>query len=399
MNIGRNRKGRCVALLRLLVMPRRLPVAVAIVAALSIGATGCSAVKPVSTTPTITVAVQDCGQGWTNPHAGQQSFILKNRGIVGGEVFLVEAKSGDVIAYVDNVGPNATANLSLNLGSGRYAFRCAMSDSDVAYGKTVTVAGHVKGGTVPVRAVTTNDLIPAIKAYQSYVERELPKLGRLTSVLSNDVRSGNLRKAKADWLPAHLEYERLGAAYGAFGDADTAINGTTAGLAGGVEDPDFTGFHRLEYGLWHGQTAGKLAPVAAQLSKDVAQLTKDFASARIEPLDIGIRAHEIAENALQFELTGQTNYGSNSNLATVEANLQGTATVLGILHSVIAPRYPPLAVTLAQLAKATQDVKRVQTSPLDTLPTAKREVINSDLSELTELLAPIASICEPRRAS
>jgi iron uptake system component EfeO len=378
-------------------MPRRFPVAVAIMTVLVIAASGCTASQPAAAA-TITVAVQDCGSGWTSPHPGQQTFVLKNRDIVAGEVFLVDA-TGAVVAYVDNVGPNATAHLSIDLGSGKYAFRCAMSDSDVAYGKKVTIAGHARGGVNPVRAVTTNDLVPAIKAYQSYVEDALPKLGELTNKLSGDIRSGDLASARRDWLPAHLEYERLGAAYGAFGDADQAINGTTAGLPKGVADPKFTGFHRIEYGLWHGQSASELRPIAAQLVGTIMALTRTFATARIQPLDIGIRAHEIAENALQFELTGQTNYGSNSNLATVGANLEGTAVVLGILHGVIAPRYPELAQTLAQLAKAKKDVAANDKTALDDLPTAKRELIDSDVSELTELLAPIASICEPRRTS
>ncbi|MHC5904004.1 hypothetical protein ACVNF4_08855, partial [Streptomyces sp. S6] len=37
-------------------------------------------------------------------------------------------------------------------------------------------------------------------------------------------------------LPAHLVYERMGAAYGTFGDADAQINGDSAG------------FHRIERG-------------------------------------------------------------------------------------------------------------------------------------------------------
>ena len=379
-------------------MLRRYPVAVAILTVLAIATTGCSSVPTPGPRPTtINVAVQDCGAGWTAPHAGQQTFLLRNRDIVGGEVFLVEAASGDVVAYVDNLGPGATANLSIDLGSGKYAFRCAMSDSDVAYGKSVTVAGHVKGGVYPVSAVTTNDLIPAVKAYQSYVVGELPKLVVLAQKLNRDIRANSLPAARRDWLPAHLEYERLGAAYGAFGDADRAINGTTAGLAGGVSDPRFTGFHRLEYGLWHGQGANELTPISVRLDKDLVNLTRSFASARIEPLDIGIRAHEITENALQFELTGQTNYGSDSSLATVEANLTGTKVVLGILHDVIAPRYPALTEATSQLAKSSKDVAALDTRGLAELSTAQRERVDSDVSELSELLAPIASICEPRR--
>ncbi|GAA3156073.1 hypothetical protein GCM10017687_87630 [Streptomyces echinatus] len=46
------------------------------------------------------------------------------------------------------------------------------------------------------------------------------------------------------------------------------------------------------------------------------------------PRPAGLRAHEILENTVQFELTGRTDYGSGSNLATARANLDGTRAVL-----------------------------------------------------------------------
>ena len=36
---------------------------------------------------------------------------------------------------------------------------------------------------------------------------------------------------------------------------DDAIDGSPDGLPDGVNDPSFTGFYRIEYGLWHGQSA------------------------------------------------------------------------------------------------------------------------------------------------
>jgi iron uptake system component EfeO len=348
----------------------------------------------------ITVASEHCGAGWIDPRTGQQTFVLANTDIVSGEVFLVDAGTGAVYAYVDDVAPGATANLRINLAPGRYSFRCAMSDAGVARGVTVVVNGVSRGGARPVRSVTDNDLIPVAKAYQSYVSAALPGLRGLVGVLAADIRDGRLAAARADWLPAHLAYERLGAAYGAFGDADSAINGLTAGLAYGVSDTHFTGFHRIEYGLWHGQTATELTPFANRLVADVATLPSVLAGSSVATLDIAIRSHEIAENALQFDLTGQTDYGSGTSLASVAAELDGTTELMTLMRPILAPRYPELSTAGQALQRAKSDVGAElvggRWARLAALPRESRERIDADLSGLSALLAPIASIAEPR---
>jgi iron uptake system component EfeO len=361
-----------------------------------------TAAPAAPTAPAISVSVGTCGAGWTDPVAGAESFTIHNTDYRPGDITLVNPSSGAIFAFIDNLGPNTTSTMPVTLGGGTYAFRCAFEDESVVTGPSVSVPGAPMANTA-VPPVTQNDLIGPTKAYEAYVSSNLPGLTKLVDRLSADIKAGNLTAARTDWLPAHLEYERLGAAYGAFGDADGEINGTTAGRPKGVDDPDFTGFHRLEYGLWHGQSAAELAPVAAKLQSSVAGLVKEFANAQIDPLDVSIRAHEITENALQFELTGETNYGSNSNLATIQANLDGTKELLMLLQPILTPRYSALPQVNALLAKSEADLNAQQHdgkwTPLDQLDETDRERLNSDISELSQQLAPIASICEPRRTS
>jgi iron uptake system component EfeO len=104
---------------------------------------------------------------------------------------------------------------------------------------------------------------------------------------------------------------------------------------------------------------------------------------------------------LQFELTGRTDFGSHSSLATVSANLAGTRTLLDILTPLLRPRYRALDQATSALARAQADVAAERRGgrwiALQSLPRPRRERIDSDVSELTELLAPVASILEPRR--
>jgi iron uptake system component EfeO len=290
--------------------------------------------------------------------------------------------------------------MQISLGPGNYAIRCLMEDTDPVDGHTVRIGGTAKsnGGAVPV---TSSDLIEPIKEYEAFLVKGVGTLVEQTDALTSAVRSGDVARAEQAWLPAHLTYETLGAAYDAFGDYDGEINGTTAGLPDGVHDPSFTGFHRVEYGLWHGEGKASLTKVTDQLDGFVHGLRHDLPQFEPEALDMGLRTHEIMENTLQFELTGKTDYGSGTNLATAYANATGDREVLGVLRPLLVTRYPGLSDVdlwmnrFQQLVKA-QD-KGGTWTPVTKLPQPAREKIDGALSELVENLAPIAAITEPRR--
>ena len=102
-------------------------------------------------------------------------------------------------------------------------------------------------------------------------------------------------------------------------------------MPGGVHDPDFIGFHRVEYGLWHGESLTALRPIVDQLAADVGGLRQAFPKQRTDANDLPLRAHEIMEMSLRFELTGAADQAAGSNLGTVVAQLDGTRAVLTAL--------------------------------------------------------------------
>lgn len=349
---------------------------------------------------TVEVSSSRCGRGWQHPRSGTQVFDLHNTSDAAAEVYLKSPRSGAVYGEVEGIGPGTTRQLRVRLGRGSYAFTCLPDDADAVTGPTVRIGGGGPGG--PAAApITQHDLIPPALEYQKWVGAGLADLVRRTGKLRDAVARGDLAGAREAWLPAHLAYERLGAAYGTFGDADQKINGTGAGLPGGDRDPSFTGFHRIEYGLWHGQSADTLRGPAAALLADVQKLRDDWAQARMEPSDLGLRAHEILENTLQFELTGRTDYGSGSNLATARANLDGTRAVLSRLRPLLVTRYPDLPVVEGELSRAQSMLDGFRRdgrwTPLNRLDRAQRERTDALLGDLVERLASVATLCDARR--
>ncbi|NIH83944.1 EfeM/EfeO family lipoprotein [Amycolatopsis granulosa] len=352
----------------------------------------------------VEVSVSACGRGWAGPQAGRQTLRLRNTGPVTAGAEVVDPATGAVFGEIEGLGAGATRALDITLGAGDYALRCLPDDADAVTGPVVHVTGGAPRPAPAIVPVTYADLLGPAKSYHAVIAAGLDSLAAQTDALAAAVRSGDRAAARAAWLTAHLTYERLGAAYGAFGDADAAINGTADGLPDGTADPGFTGFHRLESGLWRDEATSALAAVAQQLTDAVHRLGESFPDRQIDQLDLGVRAHEIMENALQSELTGHTDYGSGTGLATTLANLDGTVAVLDVLRPLLAGRLPALSQVDAQIGRARTAVASGQRAdgswvPVAQLPTALRERINGTVAELTEELAPIAAITAPRRSS
>ncbi|MEU6773730.1 EfeM/EfeO family lipoprotein [Streptomyces sp. NPDC046759] len=347
----------------------------------------------------IDVSESHCGRGWNRPEPGVRTFDLHNSSDGSAEVYLEDPGSQVVYGEVEGIGPGTTRQLTVRLGKGTYAFKCVPDDADAVTGPSVRITGGRRGpGAAPL---SEHDLIPAALAYQKWVGSGLDEVVRLTTRLRDAIGRGDLPGARSAWLPAHLRYERLGAAYDAFGDADRAINGTDAGLSGGVHDKDFAGFHRVEYGLWHGEPAAGLRAPAAALVKAVTGLRDNWSQTRMDPAQLGLRAHEILENTVQFELTGRTDYGSGSNLATARANLDGTRAVLSRLRPLLTTRYADLPGLDKDLDRAGRTLDGFRHgdrwTPLDSLSRAQREHTDALLGDLVERLASVATLCDPRR--
>ena len=338
--------------------------------------------RPAAAPALVTVGTSNCGAGWV-PRAGAQTLQVVNRGTAAADVEVVAVPSGAVHGEVEGLGAGLTRPLDVVLGGGDYAIRCVVEDASPILGAIVHVDGP-KGpaGVVPV---TDNDLAGPLKQYRAYVTQGLVTLVTRTSELRDAIRAGDLAKARTAWLPAHLAYVRLGAAYGAFGDLDEAIT---------------EGVRRLEHGLWHGQSAMQLRPVADKLTADVTSLRDGFPRSQMDPRDLGLRTHEIFEDVDRDTLTGDADQGSGSELAEVSASLDATKELVTVLRPVLTTRYPALSQVDAGLARLNTVLTGLKPyKPLESLSRTDRARLNAAVGDLVEKLAPVAVVLEPRRTS
>ncbi len=171
--------------------------------------------------------------------------------------------------------------------------------------------------------------------YRGYVGQKLAQLASDVARLRDGLPGNDRSAARRRWLAAQFTWQQVGAAYGSFGPAGTAIGGLASGLPQGVDDPAFTGLHRIEYGLYNGEKLIGLRAQVDRLAADVADLRAGLAKLPIVPTDMPIRCHEILEDALRDHLSGQDDYGSGMAYALTSGDVLGTRVVLEELKPLI----------------------------------------------------------------
>jgi high-affinity iron transporter len=380
------------------------------VPALAAGTTIAALPAASAASSTVTVTNTSCGADFTTAHAGPQAFTVKNSSSASGEINLVNA-SGAIVGEMEALGSATSTPLSVTLTAGSYTFKCFMSGRPVTASAPVDVTGTTTAAAgVAVKPVTQADLTPPNDQYEAYAAGVLARLAGDVTRIQADLKApgpepADLAAARADWLAAQLDWERVGASYDSFGDLGLAVDGLPDGLTEGVNFPGFTGLHRLEYGLWHGQSAATLVPVASRLARDVRAVRENLSSDGLagDPANLPVRAHEILEDALRDHLSGADDQGAGAAYPMTSADLQVTRVVLGELSGLINARQPGLLAIIgsqeAVLEKALLAARSgaAWLSPAQA-PLPTRQAVDAATGQLLETLSSVPDLLEVRPA-
>jgi high-affinity iron transporter len=352
----------------------------------------------------VTVSKTECAPEFTSAQSGNHTFTVANNSGMAGEINLDNA-AGAVVGEIETLGPGTTAPLSADLGNGTYTFVCLMGSQSATSSQQVEVtAKTATSGPTPVavKPITVAELTPPNKLYQAYAATQLTALAGDVAKIKTDLGRKDIAQAKTDWLAAQLDWERVGASYDSFGDLGLAVDGLPTGFVQGVNDPGFTGLHRLEYGLWHGQSAAELLPVTNALAKNVATVQKNLTSDDLagDPTQLPLRVHEIIEDALRDHLSGIDDEGGNAAYAQTWADTQVDRVVLGYESALIDARDPGLVAT-AQSELSTLDSALLATKTsggqwqsLSAASLGQRQHVDAAIGALLETLAVVPDLLE-----
>ncbi len=241
-----------------------------------------------------------------------------------------------------------------------------------------------------------------IDRYRAYAVDQLGTMAEQIKRLETTLAANNRAAARAAWRAAYSRYLRLGAVYlaGQVATLNQEIDARAAGLEGGTASPQFTGLHRIEYGLWTGAPPRALLASARRLDVAVASLRDLLPHVSITPLEYATRAHEILEDAQRDELSGADVPWSGEGVLGTEAGLQATEEVISTLRGLIPHETritPAVETELATLRSAIASIAAAHNGRLPSngqLTQRQRELLDGALGGALEALSRVPGALE-----
>ena len=158
--------------------------------------------------------------------------------------------------------------------------------------------------STPATAASSPELQKAADDYKAYAVAQSDELVKVVKVFTDAIRAGNLKAAQDAYAPSRMPWERIEPIAELVEDTDAKTDSRVDDFAG-VDDPKFTGWHRLEYLLFDKNTLEGAVPFADQLDADIDNLQKELLNVKVEPINVANGAAELIEEVSQGKLTGE----------------------------------------------------------------------------------------------
>ena len=179
------------------------------------------------------------------------------------------------------------------------------------------------------------DLVEPIAKYKIYVTGEVDQLVAHTRDFTAAVKAGDLKKAQALYAPSRVFYERIEPIAELFSDLDGSIDSRADDHDKKEQDPGFTGFHRIEYGLFDQKSTDGLGPIADKLLADVTDLQGRIKALTTPPDKVVGGAAALIEEVAATKISGEEDRYSHTDLYDFQANVDGAKKIVDLLRPIL----------------------------------------------------------------
>lgn len=184
------------------------------------------------------------------------------------------------------------------------------------------------------------DLIEPLATYKLYVSERTQTLVEGTTEFVAAVQAGDIDKAKALYPAVRVPYEEIEPIAELFSDLDVSIDSRADDYEGAEQDPEFPGFHRIEYALWVEGATGGVADTADKLLADVQELHSRIAELTFPPEKVAGGAAVLMEEVAATKISGEENRYSRTDLWDFKANTDGSYKVVELFRPLLRAEDP-----------------------------------------------------------
>ncbi|MET3599744.1 iron uptake system protein EfeO [Martelella mangrovi] len=297
----------------------------------------------------VTVTATSCEPNAITVAAGKRLFDIVNESDRPVEWEILDGVM--VVAERENIAPGFHQTLAANLAPGDYEITCGLLSNPRGTLHVTQSEEYANAAS----SVSLRNFLGPLSEYRVYLVMQTNQAISAATELADAIKAGDLDKAKSLYQPARLPYKRIEPLAYRISDLENNIDAVADYYAERENDPEFSGYHRIEYGLFEQNSLDGLAPVADALVANLEELKTRLTGLQIDPSLLLSLPDDTADQLANGRIAQGEDHYSETDLADFNANLEGIAKVAGLLTVVARPVDPELADDIdAQLSK-TQD--------------------------------------------
>jgi len=334
----------------------------------------------------VTIHAHACEPNALTVPAGKNAFRIVNRSERAVEWEILDGVL--VIEERENIAPGLSQVINANLQPGDYAITCGLlSNPRGTLHVTPTAESEANAKARPSMVA----FIGPLSEYRVYLSLQGSALIKAVTALQQAIEAGDLSAAQAAYVPARAAYQRIAPAAQRLAELDNAINARADYYEKREQDAAFSGFHRIEYGLFDQHSVEGLNPIAQRLQTDVTSLKQQLLAQNMAPEQLAAIVVRNMRSLAEIRSNGEEERYSHSDLNGFAANLEGTRKVIDLLRPLLSKSSGPLLENIdAASAGLDTELNGLKTDsgyrPYDQVDAVQRKLIADKAKTLADAL-------------
>jgi len=334
----------------------------------------------------VTIHAHACEPNALTVPAGKNAFRIVNRSERAVEWEILDGVL--VIEERENIAPGLSQVINANLQPGDYAITCGLlSNPRGTLHVTPTAESEANAKARPSMVA----FIGPLSEYRVYLSLQGSALIKAVTALQQAIEAGDLSAAQAAYVPARAAYQRIAPAAQRLAELDNAINARADYYEKREQDAAFSGFHRIEYGLFDQHSVEGLNPIAQRLQTDVTSLKQQLLAQNMAPEQLAAIVVRNMRSLAEIRSNGEEERYSHSDLNGFAANLEGTRKVIDLLRPLLSKSSGPLLEKIdAASAGLDTELNGLKTDsgyrPYDQVDAVQRKLIADKAKTLADAL-------------